>query len=125
MKLSDLAKRMIRAILFIVIVCILGSIIYHRSLDFLPFLFGAIIGSAFSIFKVFLLDRAVDKALTMEKYKALKYVFFQSILRLLISGIALLIGALVPLISLWGVVAGIVAFPLATYSEKFRTNKKG
>lgn len=125
MKISDLARRMISAILFIALVCILGSIVYHRSLGFLPFLYGAIIGSATSIFKVFLLERAINKALAMEKNKALIYIFVQNILRLLISGVALVIGALVPQISLWGVVAGTVAFPLAIYSEKFRTNKKG
>lgn len=119
MKLSGLAKSMIFTILAIAFVCILGSAIYYRSLDFLPFMFGVFLGSAVSIFKVFLLERAVDTALTMEQKRAGNYVNFQHILRLLISGVALFLGAVAPQISLWGVAAGILAFQLAIYNVKF------
>ncbi|NLZ96010.1 MAG: hypothetical protein GX921_09340 [Bacteroidales bacterium] len=119
MKLSDLAKRMIITILIIVSVCVLVSVIYYRSLDFLPFLFGAILGTAVSIVKVFLLERAVDKALDMEQKQAGNYVSIQHLLRLLLSGVVLALGAIVPHISLWGVVAGIFAFQIAIYNVKF------
>lgn len=119
MKLSYLARKMIFTILIIALICILASIVYYRSLDFLPFLFGVLIGSAVSIAKVFLLDRAVDKALSMEKNRARAYVSVQNILRLILSIAALLLGAFIPQISLWGVVAGILAFQLAAYSVKF------
>lgn len=76
-------------------------------------------GSAVSIAKVFLLERAVDKALTMEQKHAASYVGIQHILRLFLSGVALALGAIVPQINLWGVVSGILAFQLATYSIKF------
>ncbi|NLK67739.1 MAG: ATP synthase subunit I [Clostridiaceae bacterium] len=125
MKLSDLAKRMIISILVISVVCLIGSIIYHRSFAFLPFLFGTIIGVAVSIFKVFLLENAVDKALTMDKNAAVKYITAQYFLRMLVSGVALVIGALVPKISLWGVAAGVLAFPLATYREKYISKRNG
>lgn len=118
MKISLLGKRMVYAILIITLVCTLASIIYYRSLGFLPFLFGICLGSAVSIAKVFLLDRAVDKALTMEDKHASNYVGLQHLLRLLLSGLVLVLGALVPQISLWGVVAGILAFQLAVYSVK-------
>lgn len=123
MKLSDLAKRMIFTILTIALICILGSVIYYRSLAFLPFLFGVFLGSAVSIAKVFLLERAVDKALTMEGKHAGNYVGIQHILRLLLSGVALVLGAIVPQISLWGVVAGIFAFQLAIYNVKFTSKR--
>jgi len=121
MKISELSKRMIITILVIASVCIIGSIIYHRSFTFLPFLFGVIIGSVASISKVFLLEHAVDKAITMEKQQAVNYITIQNFLRLLLSGVALIIGAIVPQISMWGVAAGILAFQLATYREKFKS----
>lgn len=122
MKLSYLARKMIFTILIIALICILASIVYYRSLDFLPFLFGVLIGSAVSIAKVVLLERAVDKALSMEKNRVRAYIGIQYILRLFLSGVVLILGALVPQINLWGVVAGILAFQLAAYNVKFISN---
>ncbi|NLK35677.1 MAG: hypothetical protein GX301_09615 [Gracilibacteraceae bacterium] len=119
MRLSDLAKRMILTILSIALICILGSVIYYRSLAFLPFMFGVLIGSALSIAKVFLVERTVDKVLAMEKKVAGNYVSIQHIMRLLLSGVVLFLGATVPQISLWGVVAGILAFQLAVFNVRF------
>lgn len=124
MKISELAKRMISTVLIIGLICILGSVIYYRSLGFLPFFFGVILGSIISIIKVFLLERAVDNALSMEQNKAMAYVSIQQLLRLVISGVPLFIGAVVPQISLWGVFAGIMAFQIAIYNIKF-TSEKG
>jgi hypothetical protein len=119
MKLSDLTKRMIVSISIIALICIFGSAIYYRSMDFLPFMYGVFIGSLVSIVKVFLLEHAVDKAITMEQKHAGNYVGIQHMLRLLLSGAVLVLGALVPQISLWGVAAGVLTFQLATYSLKF------
>ena len=119
MKLSDLTKRMIVSISIIALICIFGSAIYYRSMDFLPFMYGVFIGSLVSIVKVFLLEHAVDKAITMEQKHAGNYVGIQHMLRLLLSGAVLVLGALVPQVSLWGVAAGVLTFQLATYSLKF------
>lgn len=124
MKVSELARKMVMTILIISAICVIASVIYYRSLKFFPFLFGVILGSAVSIAKVFILERAVDKALTMEQKNAGNYVSIQHLLRLLISGIVLFLGAVVPQISLWGVAAGILSFQAAVYSVKF-TSKSG
>lgn len=124
MKISNLAKKMIITILIISVICVLGSVIYYRSLKFLPFLFGVILGSTMSIVKVFILERVIDKALTMEQKTAGKYVSLQHLLRLFLSGIVLFLGAVVPQISLWGVAAGILSFQVAAYNVKF-TSKSG
>ena len=118
MKLSDLAKKMIFSILLTALICVAGSALYYRSLSFLPFMCGVFLGSFVSIVKVLLLDHAVDKAITMEQKHAGNYVGLQHMLRLLLSGVALISGALVPQISLWGVAVGILAFQLAAYSLK-------
>ncbi|MGI6577389.1 MAG: ATP synthase subunit I [Eubacteriales bacterium] len=121
MKMSNLAKRTTIAILVIVSICVIVSVIYYRSLGFLPFLFGALLGSAVSIAKIFLLERTIDKALKMEKKSAGQYVSIQYILRLLLTGVVLVLGAVVPQINLWGVVSGIFAFHIALYFIKFTT----
>lgn len=119
MKISDIAKKMIIITVVIGLICIVGSVIYYRSLDFLPFMYGVLIGTSVSIFKIFLLERAIDKALTMEKNHAGRYISLQHLLRLLLSGAVLVIGAVVPGISLWGVAAGILAFQISVYGVKF------
>ena len=119
MKLSDMGRRMINNILIIAFVCILISVLYYRSMKFLPFLFGVLLGSSLSILKVFLLEHTVNKALTMEKTRAGAYVSIQYILRFLLTGIVLYFGAVVPQVSLWGVAAGILSFQLAAYNLKF------
>lgn len=123
MKLSDLARRMIFTILIIALVCIMLSAIYYRSLEFLPFMIGVLLGSAVSIAKVILLERAVDRALEMEQKEAGNYVSLQHILRILLSGVVLFLGAVVPQISLWGVAAGIIAFQLAIYNVRFTSRR--
>ena len=123
MRLSDWAKRLTIAILAITLVCVVIAAMYYRSRAFLPFMFGALSGGAVSVLKVFLLERAVDKALTMEKHRAGTYVSWQHLLRLSITAAALLIGALVPGISLWGVAAGILAYQISLYAIKFTSSE--
>jgi hypothetical protein len=118
MKLSEIAKKMVRAILIMLLALIAGAILYYRSLAFLPFLYGALLGGAVSIAKVFLLDRAITSALDMQAQAAGNYVRLQHLLRLLISGAALVLAALVEPISLWGAAAGVLTFQLAVYLLK-------
>ena len=122
--LSDIARKMLIAIVVIALAGILVSLIYYRSLDVLPFLFGTLLGTAFSVAKVFLLDHTVDKALAMESAKAGGYVTGQHILRMVLSAAALLIGALVPGISIWGAALGILAFQFALYAVRLTGNYK-
>ncbi len=119
MKLSDLAKRMVWTIIIAALICIAAAIVYYRSLDVLPFALGVLIGSAVSVAKVFLLEHGIDRALSMDKNRAAVYLGLNHIIRLVLSGAALLIGAVVPQLSLWGVAAGILAFQIATFNIKF------
>jgi len=118
MNLSALAKRMIKIISVLLAVMIAAAIIYYRSLECLPFILGALLGSATSIVKVLLLEQSVDKALGMDRKKAGTYMSFQYFLRLGLTGMVLLLGALLSSISLWGVAAGILSFQIAVYGLK-------
>lgn len=124
MKVSPLAKRMIITIVGISALFVAASFIYYRSLAFLPFLLGALLGTGVSIWKVFVLERAVDRALGMDKKKAGNYVSLQQLFRLFVTGVVLFIGAVVPQVSLWGVAAGIIAFQLALYLEQLIYRRK-
>lgn len=124
MKVSPLAKRMIITIVGISALFVVASFIYYRSLAFLPFLLGALLGTSVSIWKVFVLERAVDRALGMDKKKAGNYVSLQQLFRLFVTGVVLFTGAVVPQVSLWGVAAGIIAFQLALYLEQLIYRRK-
>ena len=124
MKVSPLAKRMIITIVGIAALFGVASFVYYRSLAFLPFLLGALLGTGVSIWKVFVLERAVDRALGMDKKKAGNYVSLQQLFRLFVTGVVLFTGAVVPQVSLWGVAAGIIAFQLALYLEQLIYRRK-
>lgn len=124
MKVTPLAKRMIITIVGISTLFVVGSFIYYRSSAFLPFLLGTLLGTGVSIWKVFVLERAVDRALGMDKKKAGNYVSLQQLFRLFVTGVVLFVGAVVPQVNLWGVAAGIMAFQLALYLEQLIYSRK-
>lgn len=119
-QLSALAKRMMTTILVLVLLFAVAAAVYYRSIAVLPFFWGLVLGTGVSLWKVWLLDRAVDRALAMEKTKAGNYVSIQHMLRLGITGVVLVLGAVVPRINLWGVAAGIMAFQLALYVSQMK-----
>lgn len=126
MKLTKLAKKMILIICIIMLVFMTASVIYYRSLACLPFIYGGLLGCALSVYKVILLEKAVDKALGLEQSTADNYVRLQSLLRFFLSAVVLVAAALVPAISLWGAVAGVFSFQLSLYVLRFseRFSKK-
>ncbi|HHU04382.1 MAG: ATP synthase subunit I [Saccharofermentanales bacterium] len=112
---SDISKKMIIIILIIAILAIVGALIFYRSLDFLPFALGVLIGTAGSVARVLLVKRTVTRALKMEAKDVGRYVNAQAFIRLGLAVAILLIAALVPQINLWGAAIGIIAFHPAIY----------
>ena len=110
---------MIRTICILMLVFIAASAIYYRSWDCLSFIYGALLGSGVSIYKVIILEKTVDKALGMEEKSAGNYVRLQHLLRLFISAVVLVLAAIVPWISLWGAAAGIFSFQISLYFINF------
>lgn len=118
MKLSKVAQRMVQTILILSVIVLLISLLFRSYIEFVPLLLGLTLGSGTSILKVILLDKAVDKSLTMDKKKATNYVSLQHMLRLFLTAVVLFVGAVVDGINLWGVVIGVLAYQLAAYSTK-------
>lgn len=119
MQLADLSKKMIVTICILAPIFMVASVLYYRSLSCLPFVLGVLLGSLASVAKVLLLERAVDRAVNMEKKAAAGYITLQHMLRLFLTGAVLVLAALVPAINLWGAAAGVLTYQVAVYLIKF------
>jgi len=124
MRLSDIAKRITKIMGVLLLVLIAASALYYRSFAFLPFALGALLGVGVSIAKVWLLDRAVDRVMRMDKKNAGGYVYLQYLLRFLLTGLALLLAVLVPFLSIWGMAAGVCTLQIATFFTKKSSGAK-
>ena len=87
---------MIGTILVIALLSIAGSIIYYRSWEFLPFLFGVLLGTAASIVRVILLERSVEKISALSPQRAKNQIVAQQMGSMVLTLVVLLIAALVP-----------------------------
>ena len=115
MKLSLPAKKMILVICVSALLIMLGGAIYYRSLEALNFALGAFLTSALNIFKVFLLERNVQKILYMTDPQASKnYFSIQYFIRYILTGVVLVAAALIPFINLWGAIIGAFTLQAAT-----------
>ncbi|MEA4969986.1 MAG: ATP synthase subunit I [Candidatus Pelethousia sp.] len=119
MQLADLSKKMIVTICILASIFMAASVLYYRSLSCLPFMLGVLLGALASVAKVFLLERAVNRAVNMEKEAAAGYITLQHMLRLFLTGAVLVLAALVPAVNLWGAAAGILTYQVAVYLIKF------
>ena len=121
MKLTDTAKRMMLVFcisLPILIICGILYYLYNRSFTLLHFIYGAFLGTVTNIIRTIMLDRTVQRILTFGPEKASNYVRIQYLLRFLITGLALILAALVPFINLWATVIGILVYQIAIYFTK-------
>lgn len=128
MRLSAIAKRMLLVVCLSLPLLAAGGFAYYRSLAlFLPFLCGALLGTALGVGKVILLDRAVAGIAGMEKERGMNYARLQQLLRFLLTGAVLVIAALLPFERrqpLWGAAASVLAYQAAVYALKL-FGKKG
>jgi len=126
MRLSDIAKRMMAVMGAMLLLLIAASAVYYRSMAFLPFALGALLGVALNALKVRMLDRAVGKAVDMDGARAGGYIRGQHFLRFLLTGLVFVLAALVPFISLWGAAAGVLTLQVALFFlKRFPDGKPG
>ena len=120
MKLSDIAKRMIRVIVICAyIIIIVGAVLsFLYTAKFLPIALGAVFGAAISILKVIMIDRTVKKTVGMKPETAGNYVRMQHLLRFAVTGVLFIVAAMVPFINIFSAAAGILSFQAATMSMR-------
>jgi len=120
MKLSLPAQKMILAIVVSSLVFIGGGAVFYRSISALQFALGVILTSALNIWKVVMLERNIEKILSLEEKSAgKKFVQLQFLLRYLLTGLVLYAAAKTPFINLWGAIAGVFTLKIAAISMKF------
>lgn len=119
MKLSATAKKMVLAICVSLALIIAAGAVYYRSPEALPFALGALLGGGLNVAKLVMLERCVDRAISMEKERAGNYIRIQHLIRLLLTGAVLIIAVFVPFLSLWGCAAGVLTMQVAAFAAKF------
>ena len=120
MKFSLPAKKMILVICVAALIVMLGGAIYYRSLEALNFVLGVFLTSALNVFKVYLLERNVQKILYMTDPGASKgYFSVQYLIRYVLTGAVLVAAALIPFINLWGALIGAFTLQAATIAIRF------
>ncbi|MCL2386096.1 MAG: hypothetical protein FWC89_00965 [Defluviitaleaceae bacterium] len=87
----------------------------------IPFFLGIAMAMSVNIAKVFLMKRAVSNAVKREAVAAKLYLQGQYFLRLIITGIVLLVAGLLHpnTVNFMGTFFGILTFPVAMYSMRF------
>ena len=118
-KLSGTAKNMILVICILAAVFIIASAIFYRSFAFVPFAIGVLMGAGTSVVKIILLNRIIERAVAGDPQVTGRGFTGQYFLRFVLTGVMLLVAAVVPFISLWGAAAGILTLPLSAYSMHF------
>ena len=116
---TNIVKRMIFAILILTVAILLVGIILLDHTDWLPFFAGTILGSGFSILRLYMLAslarKAEESAGNAPAPKVhLFYAFRFFVLIILLAGTAIWHTA-----ALWGMAAALFTLPLAGFTMKF------
>ena len=139
MKLSSFSRKMIVAFIVAgVIISALGGVFYlltlrvdgeiYYTLTFfrtLGFALGVTIGVIANIVKLYLLERSIHKAQKMENpIKAKNSAQIQHLLRFALTGACLVFAAVLPLVSLFGAIFGVLSSPFLLHAISLINRKK-
>ncbi len=103
-------------ITFSLVVYTIGIFIAH---DVWSWTKGISFGLLFSLLKLRLMKNTFDKAVVMSEAKAKNYATMHYVLRYLLTGIVLFVGAIDPSIHILGVFFGLVSMKAAAYMQFF------
>lgn len=119
MKISNTCKNVI--IIIIALSLILVGIASFFIKELAPFIKGIILGSGFSILKIILIEKTIDKAIDMPKEKAVSYSRFHYTLRYFLTAFVLIIALLRKNdISFVAVAFGLIILRPALYISNFK-----
>jgi hypothetical protein len=118
METPEAAKKMNLVIIISCVVLCLAAVVYYRSAEALPFVFGVIAASALNVVKIWMLARAVKKAVGMDENKIRIYMQIQMLIRYLLTAALLAAAVLVPFISLYGAAAGVLTMQAAAFAAR-------
>jgi len=126
--MDAMANKMILLIICLSALVMVGSaVFFHFHPSFyingaVPFAVGVAMATVVNIVKVIWLKKTITKTVDMETAKAAKLFFqLQYFLRIVFTGLVLLIAALAPdnIVNLLGVIIGIFTYPVAMHLIRF------
>jgi len=126
--IDAVANKMILAIVGLsALVMVGGAVFFHMHSNFyingaIPFAVGVAMAMAVNVTKVIWLKKSITKTVDMDTPKIAKLFFqLQYFLRIVFTGVVLLIAALAPdnIVNLLGVIIGILTFPIAMRLMQF------
>ena len=123
MTLRGTARRLLTNILvhfFIVMICglLINAVVKFDAQE--AFASGLCLGAAVSALKVLLIERGIDKSLSMKSVSAGIYAVLQITLRNILSAGVLVAAVLAKGISIWGVIAGLLLLQSAAFAMKWK-----
>ena len=111
---------MILITVFSALLMMVGGAVFYRSFEALEFALGVLLSSAFSAVKILMLEHNVKRILDMDNANSgQNYIRGQYLLRYALTGVVLVIAALVPFISVWGAVFGVLTMQIAVIAVRF------
>lgn len=116
-KISDTTKQMIKNMIWISFIALL-LICFIKT--FLPYILGLILGTAFAVAKLILMEQAINKSLGMSPKTAEKYIYAQYMLRYFLTGLLLFFVIKSKNISLLGFLIGLFSLQISAYITGFR-----
>jgi hypothetical protein len=126
--INTVATKMILIILCLSVLIMIGSVAFFyihpnfETIDAVPFSVGVVMAMGLNAVKVIWLKKTINKTVDMKTPRSAKLFFqLQYFLRIVFTGVILLIAALAPdnIINLLGVIIGILAFPISMRFIKF------
>ncbi len=113
-KISNTTKQIILTMLSLSLIFL--GIAFLLKASIIPFLKGLFVGVVFSILKLILIEKTIEKSLKMDKNKATLYTSFNFILRYVLTAFVLIIVLLnKEEISFIATVLGVIVLQPATY----------
>lgn len=120
-KLSDVSKKIIITLLAISLVAFgIGAFIVN---DIIAYAKGLAFGTLFTILKLILLERTLNKSINMPAANASNYARLHYMMRYFLTGVVLVVSALEPSINMFGVIIGLIILRPAVYIVNIKTEK--
>ncbi len=120
MKISSTSKQIIITTIALFFIVTGISIFFVKNT--IPFIVGLIFGTIFSILKLILLEKTLNKALDMSGQKAINYTRIHYTLRYFLTFIVLLV-AIYKGFNVFGVIIGVVLTIPSIYIVNFKLKK--
>ncbi|NLL70363.1 MAG: ATP synthase subunit I [Epulopiscium sp.] len=93
--------------------------------DHKPFWLGLIVGTGFSIIKLYMMERSIQRSIQMDAKRASAYTTFQYIFRYTLTAIVLSIIAITqPTVAIFSAALGMITMKMAVYLYSFQEKRK-